>query len=95
MVDCDVMLGFSSLSLRRVRPVMVSADSKMAAGLPEHWDWRDVNGVSYVSPVRNQGVCVCALRGRGNASICPVLFRVVIAQVKYIRKLLVFFTICS
>lgn len=47
-----------SFSLRRVRPVTVAADSKMAAGLPERWDWRDVNGVSYVSPVRNQGVCV-------------------------------------
>lgn len=35
----------------------VTADvGKMAAGLPERWDWRDVNGVSYVSPVRNQGV---------------------------------------
>lgn len=29
--------------------------AKMAAALPEHWDWRNINGVSFVSPVRNQG----------------------------------------
>ncbi|RXN24246.1 dipeptidyl peptidase 1 [Labeo rohita] len=50
--------GHASRIPRRVRPVTVSADSKMAANLPEHWDWRDVNGVSYVSPVRNQELMV-------------------------------------
>ena len=25
--------------------------------LPESWDWRQVNGVNYVSDVRNQGSC--------------------------------------
>ena len=27
------------------------------AGLPSRWDWRDVDGVDYVSPGRVQGVC--------------------------------------
>ncbi|XP_014325848.1 dipeptidyl peptidase 1 [Xiphophorus maculatus] len=42
----------------RVRPAPVEAGlAKMAAALPEHWDWRNVDGVSFVSPVRNQASC--------------------------------------
>ncbi|XP_056467395.1 dipeptidyl peptidase 1 [Gadus chalcogrammus] len=42
----------------RVRPARWSAaGGKMASALPEHWDWRDVDGVNYVSPIRNQGSC--------------------------------------
>ncbi|KAM9853412.1 dipeptidyl peptidase 1 [Aulostomus maculatus] len=42
----------------RVRPMPMTATvAKMAAAVPERWDWRDVNGVNFVSPVRNQASC--------------------------------------
>lgn len=42
----------------RARPAPVKADvAKMASALPEQWDWRKVDGVNFVSPVRNQASC--------------------------------------
>lgn len=52
--------------LRRVNSAPVSPELlKQAAGLPEQWDWRNVNGISYVNPVRNQGKAPDCRCGRG------------------------------
>ncbi|XP_037305053.1 dipeptidyl peptidase 1 [Pungitius pungitius] len=50
--------GPASRGPLRVRTTPAQAgEAKMAAGLPERWDWRDVGGVNFVSPVRNQASC--------------------------------------
>ncbi|XP_043547496.1 dipeptidyl peptidase 1 [Chiloscyllium plagiosum] len=50
--------GVNSRIPRRPRPMLVSEEmQKLADTLPESWDWRNVDGVNYVTPVRNQGSC--------------------------------------
>ncbi|XP_068173471.1 dipeptidyl peptidase 1 [Antennarius striatus] len=50
--------GPASRIPRRAHPMPATAEvAKMAAALPEHWDWRNMSGRDFVSPVRNQGSC--------------------------------------
>uniref|UniRef100_A0A646QFX1 Dipeptidyl peptidase 1 n=1 Tax=Hemiscolopendra marginata TaxID=943146 RepID=A0A646QFX1_9MYRI len=50
--------GRKSMLSSRPHPAPVTdLVEKMASSLPDSFDWRNVNGVNYVSPVRNQGSC--------------------------------------
>lgn len=45
-------------SIPRPKPAPLTAEMYAEnLKLPEFWDWRDVNGINYVSSIRNQGSC--------------------------------------
>jgi len=50
--------GRKSTIPNKPSPAKVTREQAIeAASLPDNFDWRDVDGVNYVSPIRNQGSC--------------------------------------
>lgn len=50
------LIKFAFFLDRRVHTMPVDAIlAKKAAALPLQWDWRNIEGLNFVSPVRNQG----------------------------------------
>lgn len=50
--------GRKSRLAHRPKPKPVDEETRQkVANLPEEFDWRNVNGVNYISPVRDQGSC--------------------------------------
>ena len=50
--------GRQSKGIVRPKPILTTPEIEvMAKDLPNSFDWRNVSGVNYVSPIRNQGSC--------------------------------------
>jgi len=49
-------LSLDGIPVEKIEKMSVKRDVSKS-DLPESWDWRNVSGVNYVSPVRHQGGC--------------------------------------